>query len=264
MAQTVHPEVQSLEILGVKVHRLTMHEALTRLDALLDENKFHQVVTLGTEMIMHAQADPEYRELVSRADLVVPDSAGVVWASRRTRYPLAERVPGVEMIPRLARLPSGRKPRVFLLGAAPGVADEAARVLRERHGLDVVGSHHGYFQDDQEAVQAVRDAQADILLAALGFPRQEKWMRQHAGVLGVRAGIGVGGSFDVFAGKVQRAPAWMCKMGLEWLYRLLKQPSRFTRMLALPRFMLQVMGSGSRGARPAPEAGARPAPEAGA
>lgn len=253
MAQTVHPEVRSLEILGVKVHRLSMHEALARLDALLDENKFHQVVTLGTEMIMHAQEDAEYRELVAQADLVVPDSAGVVWASRRTGYPLAERVPGVEMIPRLAELPSGRKPRVFLLGAAPGVADEAARVLRERHGLNVVGSYHGYFQDDTEAIEAVRAARPEILLAALGFPRQEKWMRQHAPELGVRAGIGVGGSFDVFAGKVQRAPAWMCNMGLEWLYRLLKQPARCMRMLALPRFMLQVVGSGARGARPVSE-----------
>lgn len=248
MAQTVHPEVQSLEILGVKVHRLSMHEALTRLDALLDENKIHQVVTLGTEMIMHAQQDEEFRRLVQEADLVVPDSAGVVWASRRTRYPLAERVPGVELIPHLAQLPSGRKPRVFLLGAAPGVAERAAEVLQAK-GLNVVGFKDGYFQDDREAIQAVNEAQADILLAALGFPKQEKWVRQHASELKVRAAIGVGGSFDVFAGKVQRAPAWMCNFGLEWLYRLLKQPGRFIRMLALPRFMLQVIQSGSRGAR---------------
>jgi N-acetylglucosaminyldiphosphoundecaprenol N-acetyl-beta-D-mannosaminyltransferase len=253
MAQTVHPEVQSLEILGVKVHRLTMHEALTRLDALLDENKFHQVVTLGTEMIMHAQQDEEYRQLVQQADLVVPDSAGVVWASRRTRYPLAERVPGVEMIPHLAQLPSGRKPRVFLLGASPGVADRAAEVLKEK-GLNVVGVMNGYFQDDREAVQAVSAANADILLAALGFPKQEKWVRRHASELNVRASIGVGGSLDVFAGKVQRAPGWMCRLGLEWLHRLIKEPARFMRMLALPKFMLQVIGSGSRGARPVLEA----------
>ncbi len=249
MAATVHPEVQSLEILGVKVHRLTMHEALTRLDALLDENKFHQVVTLGVEMIMHAQQDSEYRELVNRADLVVPDSAGVVWASRRSGYPLAERVPGVELIPQLATLPSGRKPRLFLLGAAPGVAEAAAAALEQRFGIQVAGTMHGYFQDDQEAIAAVKASGADILLAALGFPRQEKWMQRHGAELGVRAGIGVGGSLDVFAGKVQRAPGWMCSLGLEWFYRLLRQPSRFTRMLAIPRFMLQVVKKGAEGAR---------------
>lgn len=254
MAQTMHPEVQSLEILGVKVHRLSMREALTRLDSLLDENKFHQVVTLGTEMIMYAQTDAAYRELVGQADLVVPDSAGVVWASRRSGYPLAERVPGVEMIPQLAQLPSGRKPRVFLLGAAPGVAEAAAATLQSRFGLNVVGTMHGFFQDDQEAIGAVNAAQPEILLAALGFPRQEMWMRQHAHQLAVRAGIGVGGSFDVFAGRVQRAPAWMCNLGLEWFYRLLKQPARFMRMLAIPRFMVRVLTSGPRGARPLPEA----------
>lgn len=253
MAQTVHPEVQSLEILGVKVHRVSMHEALARLETLLDENKFHQVVTLGTEMIMHAQQDESYRELVRQADLVVPDSAGVVWASKRTRYPLAERVPGVEMIPHLAKLPGGRKPRVFLLGAAPGVAEQAGSAL-EKLGVNVVGTYHGYFKDDAEAVRAVQQANADILLAALGFPRQEIWMRKYGDQLNVRAGIGVGGSFDVFAGKVQRAPSWMCNLGLEWFYRLLKQPARFMRMLAIPRFMGRVLLSGSRGARPAPEA----------
>lgn len=249
MAATVHPEVQSLQILGVKVHRLSMHEALTRLEALLEENKFHQVVTLGVEMIMHAQHDAEYRELVNQADLVVPDSVGVVWASRRSGYPLAERVPGVELIPLLSTLPSGRKPRTFLLGAAPGVAEAAAASLTQRFGLQIAGTMHGYFKDDQEAIGAVKASGADILLAALGFPRQEKWMQRHGSELGVRVGIGVGGSFDVFAGKVQRAPGWMCSLGLEWFYRLLRQPSRFTRMLALPRFMLQVVGQGAEGAR---------------
>ncbi len=249
MAATVHPQVQSLQILGVKVHRLSMHEALTRLDALLDENKFHQVVTLGVEMIMHAQQDADYRELVNQADLVVPDSVGVVWASRRSGYPLAERVPGVELIPRLATLPSGRKPRVFLLGAAPGVAEGAAAALEQRFGLQIAGTMHGYFQDDHEAIEAVKSSGADILLAALGFPRQEKWMQRHGPELGVRVGVGVGGSFDVFAGKVTRAPGWMCSLGLEWLHRLLRQPSRFTRMLALPRFMMQVVSKGAEGAR---------------
>ncbi|MCE7870505.1 WecB/TagA/CpsF family glycosyltransferase [bacterium CPR1] len=249
MAATVHPEVQSLEILGVRVHRLSMHEALTRLESLLDENKFHQVVTLGVEMIMHAQQDAEYRELVNQADLVVPDSAGVVWASRRCAYPLAERVPGVDLIPRLATLPSGRKPRLFLLGASPGVAEAAAAALEQRFGVEVAGTMHGYFKDDQEAIAAVNASRADILLAALGFPRQEKWMQRHAAELGVRVGIGVGGSLDVYAGKVQRAPGWMCSLGLEWFYRLVRQPSRFTRMLAIPRFMLQVVRKGAEGAR---------------
>ncbi|MEW6277046.1 MAG: WecB/TagA/CpsF family glycosyltransferase [Candidatus Eremiobacterota bacterium] len=252
MVATQHPEIAALEILGVKVHRVSMDETVARVEAFLGEKDFHLVVTLGTEMIMRAQQDADYRDLVNRAELVVPDSFGVVWASRRTAYPLAERVPGVDLIPRLTRLPCGRRPRLFLLGGAPGVAEEAARALSDLYGADVAGTLHGYFREDEPVVQAINSSGAEILLAAMGFPRQEVWMARNRHRLNLRVGIGVGGSLDVLSGRVERAPTLFCRLGLEWLYRLLRQPSRFTRMLAIPRFMLQVWRSGPSGARPLP------------
>jgi N-acetylglucosaminyldiphosphoundecaprenol N-acetyl-beta-D-mannosaminyltransferase len=235
-----------VNILGTKVDRVGMGEAVRRVMEFAESRTPHHVITLNAEMIERAQDNPDLRALINAADLVTPDGAGVVWASRCLGRPVPERVTGIDLMLELAGEASRAGRRVFLLGAAPGVADEAAERLRARYpGLNLVGTCHGYFSaaETPAIVERVRDAAADILFVALGAPKQEYWIRDNLGDLGVSVAIGVGGSFDVIAGRVKRAPAWMRKLQLEWLGRLVREPSRFRRMLALPRFALRVVGS---------------------
>ena len=209
------------------------------------------MVTLGTEMVMRAQEDPEFRDLVNGADLVVADGAGLLWAARRCGHGVPERVAGIDLVGRLAERLARAGGALYLLGAAPGVAEEAGRTLRERYpGLAVAGIQDGYFRDDEPVVAAVAASGATVLLAGLGSPRQEAWMRQHQERLGVGVGIGVGGSFDVLSGRKTRAPEWMIRLHLEWFYRLACEPSRLGRMMALPRFMVKIWKSGGRAVGP--------------
>jgi len=244
MSSSTESTPTTLCVLGVKLHAVSMEQAVERVLALAHRPGFHLVVTLGTEMVMRAQNDPEFRELVNGADLVVADGAGLLWAARRCGLSLPERVAGIDLVCRLAETLADSKGSFFLLGAAPGVAEEAARTLCNRYpGLRIAGSQDGFFQEDGPVVQAVAASGARVLLTGLGSPRQERWMRQHQDRLGVGVGIGVGGSFDVLSGRKTRAPGWMIRLHLEWLFRLACEPSRLLRMMALPRFMGRVLGS---------------------
>jgi len=241
----------ALQVLGVRLHPLTMDQALDRIQAMIHEPGFHLVVTLGTEMVMRAQEDAEFRDLVNGADLVVADGAGLLWAARRCGVDLPERVAGIDLVGRLAERMAGTNESLYLLGAAPGVAQQAAATLVQRHpGLGIAGVQDGFFAEDEPVVAAVAASGATALLTGLGSPRQERWMRQHQDRLGVGVGIGVGGSFDVLSGRKTRAPRWMIRLHLEWLYRLACEPSRIGRMLALPRFMLRVLRSRGRAVGP--------------
>lgn len=232
-------------ILGIPLHCVTMDEAVQRIAAMIDEGSFHLVVTLGTEMVMNARTDAAFREVACGADLLVPDTIGVVWAARRQGFTHAVKVAGVELLQALAAEGARRGWRFFLLGGKPGVADEAAARLAARHpGLVIAGTHHGYFHDDAAVVDMISAARPDVLLAALGSPRQETWSRRWGNKMGVAVSMGVGGSFDVLAGRSTRAPRWMIRLGLEWLYRLLREPRRVGRMLVLPRFVLRIVLGG--------------------
>lgn len=233
-----------LSVLGVRWHPVDMDRAVGCIRGFLSEPGFHMVVTLGTEMVMRAQEDASFRQLVNEAELVVPDGVGLVWAARLCGH-RGSKVAGIELVGQLiTRVPEAR---VFLLGAAPGVAETAAARMRELNpSLTIAGCRDGFFQDDQEVIAQIRASGANVLLAGLGCPRQEIWMRKHAEAAGIQVGIGVGGTFDVYAGKLKRAPRWMIRLGLEWLYRLALQPSRWMRMLALPRFALRVLLQGRR------------------
>jgi len=218
-----------------------MSEAVDCIAGFIASRRPHLVITLGTEMVMNARHNEAFRAVASGAELLVPDSIGVVWAARRQGFDV-HRVAGIDMLGALAERGAREGWRFFFLGGQPGVAEEAAARLAARHpGLVIAGIHDGYFKDDGVVVEAVRAARPDVLLAALGSPRQELWCRKNAEALGVPVAIGVGGSFDVIAGRVDRAPAWMRRFGLEWFNRLLRQPSRFVRMLALPKFALTVL-----------------------
>lgn len=233
--------VPTADILGIPMHCLTMGEALDRIGGFIASRAPHLVITLGVEMVMNAQQDAAFREVARQAHLLVPDSIGVVWAARRQGFKV-ERVAGIELLDRLAERGAREGWRFYFLGGKPGVAEEAAdRLLARYPGLVVAGCQDGYFKDDDAVVDRVREARTDVLLAAMGSPRQETWCWRHREALGVPVAIGVGGSFDVLAGRTRRAPKWMRVVGLEWLYRLYREPSRAGRMLALPRFALRVL-----------------------
>lgn len=228
------------EVLDVPVDPLTMAEALARIEAFIAAGGPHHVFTADASGIMRAQEDPELQAIVRQADLITPDGAGVMLATELQGQRLAERVSGCDLVEHLAELSAAKGYRLYLFGAAEGVADAAAAALVERYpGAQIAGTRNGFFNPDDEVkiVQAINRAKPDILLVALGIPKQEKFIRAHFDRLKPAVMIGVGGSFDVISGQLKRAPAWMQKSGLEWLYRLIQEPKRLPRLAALPQFM---------------------------
>ncbi len=229
-----------VNLLGVPVAAVTMEEALDILEHFLSERRTHLVVTSDASALVRAQEDEEFRRIVQNADLVTPDGIGVVWSARLLGLPVYERVPGVELMAKLCERAARKGWRVFLLGARPGIAEKAAQNLQQRyHGLRIVGTHHGYFTPDEEqqVIAQIKAAQPDILFVAFGIPKQEKWIAKHADELNVPLCIGVGGSFDVYAGVVKRAPEWVQRLCLEWLYRTVRDPKRLPRLLAIPKLL---------------------------
>lgn len=236
------------DVLGVAFDNVTMDEAVDRALAMLEEDGPHLVVTPNPEIVQRARKDQEFASILAEADLVIPDGIGVVYASKILGRPLKGRVPGIDFAAALLGRVAATGKRLFLLGAAPGVAEQAAVNLRAAYpGLVVCGAHDGYFKEDGPVVEAIRAAKADIVFVCLGFPKQEKWIAAHGRDAGARLYIGLGGSLDVFAGKVERAPESFQKLGLEWLYRLMKEPSRIGRMAKLPLFLVSAAGARLRG-----------------
>ena len=232
-----------VNILGIRVDAITMTEALNRVETFIRERQTRQVATANAEMVMLAQEDKLLSGILNSADLVLADGAGVVWAAKRLGEGVPERVAGFDLTQELLARAAISGYRIFWLGAAPGIAETAAQKASQHYpGLITVGIHDGYFApEDRTITQMVQEARPDILLCALGVPKQEKWLREHLAQLQVPVSIGIGGTFDVMAGKVKRAPVWMQRAGLEWSYRLIRQPSRLIRMLALPKFALRVL-----------------------
>ncbi|MCR4407042.1 MAG: WecB/TagA/CpsF family glycosyltransferase [Anaerolineae bacterium] len=226
-------------ILGVRVDNVTYEEMLACLDDFVVSGKPHQVATINPEFVMAARHDPEFRAILNTAALCLPDGVGLLWAGCILGCPLRQRVTGSDGIWRIAELAARRGYRLFLLGAAPGVAEEAARRLCDRYPkLIIAGTYAGSpaVEEEDAIVERVRAARADILLVAYGHPRQEKWLARNLARSGAAVGMGVGGALDFVAGVAVRAPRWMRRLGLEWLYRLWREPWRWRRMLALPQF----------------------------
>ena len=235
-----------VEILGVPVAALTMREAVEQAECWMDERRGALIATANAEMIMNATRDEELFEILRSADLVVPDGAGTVWAARHLGYEMPERVAGYDLSQELLRRAPQKNRRVFFFGSAPGVAEKAKQKAEELYpGISVVGVRNGYFssEEEPEIIQEIREAHPDLLLVALGVPKQEKWLKKHKDALDVPVSIGVGGTLDVMAGTMRRAPVWMQKAKLEWLFRALLQPKRAGRLLALPKFVFRVHAS---------------------
>lgn len=231
-----------LQIMGVSFDNVTMEEALERAGMLMEQPGAAYVVTPNAEIVYEAMQDEALCRLLNGADLVLPDGAGVVLASKILKTPLKEKVAGVDFADRLLEVLAKSGGSVYLLGSKPGVAEKAAEnMLRKHPGLSVVGMADGYFEDEAAVVERINAANPDFLFVCLGAPKQEQFMVRHREELKVKLMAGLGGSLDSFAGTVKRAPGWMIRLNLEWLYRLVKEPRRFKRMLRLPKFLWAVI-----------------------
>jgi len=233
-----------ITVLNIMIDVVTMKEAVGRVEQFIDKQKPHLVVTPNAEMIMMANEDNDLAQIINGADLVVPDGAGVVWAARYNDDVMPERVAGYDLVQNLLAQSATRKYRIYMFGGAPGIVNKAKNIAEKRYpGVQIVGIHHGFFteKDEPEIVSNIKACRPDILLVGLGVPRQEKWLLQYSKQIAAPVAIGVGGTFDVMAGTVLRAPLWMQNANLEWLYRLISEPKRAIRMLALPRFVMQVV-----------------------
>ncbi|MGL5207623.1 MAG: WecB/TagA/CpsF family glycosyltransferase [Acidaminococcaceae bacterium] len=237
-------DIPPIRILGVPVHPYKMKDAVDKILERIAEKKKTFVVTANAEIIMMGQSDTEYMSILNKAALVLPDGAGTVWAGRKLGFKVPERVAGYDFFLRLMAEAAQNNLKVFFFGAAPGVAAEAKQKFEILHpGVSIVGCRNGYFKDEDDLtiVEEINHSGAELLFVALGAPKQEKWLSKHQDILKPLLLMGIGGSFDVVAGKMERAPKWMQDASLEWLFRLYKQPSRFRRMLVLPKFVIKVL-----------------------
>ncbi len=233
-----------IPVLNVKIDPVTMNEAVLIVENFIIEQKSRFIATANAEMVMMAQTDTELASILNKADLVIPDGAGVVWAARYKGHSIPERVAGYDLVQELLRKSAQKGYRIYFFGGAPGVAEKAKQWAEQQYqGVCIVGVRDGFFtpEDEPEIINQIKLCKPDILLVALGVPKQEKWLNQNLHHLNIPVSIGVGGTFDVMAGVTIRAPLWMQRANLEWLYRLLSQPQRAVRMLALPRFVLKVL-----------------------
>lgn len=231
-------------ILGVRVDNVNYNQALSLIESFIESRTPHQVVTVNPEFIVAAQSDEDFRTILNASSLALPDGVGLLWAARLLGHPLQERVTGVDTLQRLAALAARKGYRLFLLGAAPGVAVEtAARLCQTYPGVTIVGTHAGSPApaEEDEIVRLIQRARPDILFVAYGAPAQDKWIARNLERLGVPVAMGVGGAFDFISGRAKRAPRWVQRLGLEWLHRLCHQPWRWRRMLALPKFVWLVI-----------------------
>ncbi|MGM0602826.1 MAG: WecB/TagA/CpsF family glycosyltransferase [Bacillota bacterium] len=238
-----------VEILGIKIDRVDMQAAVKEVEVLLKRERESAVkpayiVTPNSEMIAMSVEDEELASILNSADLSTPDGAGVVLAAKIMGTPLIERVAGFDLLIQMIEKFEKKDFSFYFLGSRPGVVDKAAASLKEDYpNLNIAGYHHGYLDRElqEKVIAEINEKDVDLLLVGMGVPLQERFIDKNIENLNVKVAMTVGGSFDVIAGEVNRAPVWMQKAGLEWFYRLMQEPSRFGRMLSLPRFILLVL-----------------------
>jgi N-acetylglucosaminyldiphosphoundecaprenol N-acetyl-beta-D-mannosaminyltransferase len=237
-------QVTKADILGCKIDIITMQQALELLEQLIRTEQRQQIITLNAEIAYKATQDKSLQNIINSARLVTADGIGIVWAAKVMGYEIKERITGVDLLFNLCQLAVEKSWKFYLLGAAPGVADMAAQKLMEAYpGLQIVGTHHGYYKPEEmeKIIIDINRVQPDILLVGMGAPKQEYWIYENKSKLNASIMIGVGGSLDIAAGNKKRAPGFFIKMNLEWLYRLITEPSRIKRQVVLPLFALKVL-----------------------
>ena len=228
------------EILGIQFDNLSREEAKAAGAAMLRSQDFHYAVTPNPEFILAADKDLEFQKILNKADLVLPDGIGVVYSAQILGRPLKGRVAGFDFACDMLDVLDQLGGRLYLLGAKPGVAEEAGRQILETHpNIILCGVHDGYFKDSDPVARQVAEARPDLLFVCLGAPKQEKWIARFGLLTGAKLAIGLGGCLDVFAGNVERAPEKWQKAGMEWAYRLMKEPKRIGRMAKLPLVLVK-------------------------
>ena len=230
-----------IDVLGVGFDNVTMAEAVEQGMALLHSEGSHYVVTPNPEIVEACRENGAARAAVNGADLVLPDGIGIIKGAAMLGTPLKEKTPGIEFAAHMMERMAGEGMSLYLLGAKPGIAEQAAEKLSAQYpGLKIAGTHDGYFKEDGPVEEDIRQSGADCVFVCLGAPKQEFWMAKNGPATGARLLCGLGGSLDVFAGTVERAPKFFCDHGLEWFYRLCKEPKRIGRMMKLPLFLVHV------------------------
>jgi N-acetylglucosaminyldiphosphoundecaprenol N-acetyl-beta-D-mannosaminyltransferase len=228
----------TVNLAGLIVDNVTLAEAVARVEGFIASGHSHLVTTPNPEIIVACQTDPELKEIINNSSLRLPDGISMVVVSRLLGTPLSERVSGIDLMLKLCAVSAVKGYKLFLLGSAPGVAAEAAEKLIALYpGLKIVGAEHGYFAgDDPEVRKKIMHAEPDLLFCGLGGGRQERWLNHHLAELKT-VGLVIGGSLDVISGRKKRAPRWAQLLYIEWLYRLVTEPQRWKRQLALPKFL---------------------------
>lgn len=237
---------QRARVLGMPIDLVTMASALDAIESHLSGHSAQHVVTADSSGLYLQTKDSDLARAYQEAALVTPDSIGVVWAIKRQGYALSDRVSGVELVDQLTELSAKKGYRLFFLGAEPGVAERAAEKMRLKHpGCNIVGTRDGYFKAGDDAIVAseVATYKPDILFVAMGIPRQEKFILKVKETIGAKVSIGVGGSFDVFSGKTKRAPKFIQRVRCEWLWRVILNPRKISKVAALPKFAWAVIRS---------------------
>ena len=250
-----------IKLFKVGIDQVDNQETIQKIEEFVVSKKAHQIVTPDTLAVLLARKDSEYHAILKSADLVTPDGAGILWAATTLNYPLPERVAGRDIIHNICRLAAKKGYSLYLLGSYPGVASEAALNLTKKYpGIKIAGTHHGYFwcedsqncenvksgnddknKEEEKITEEIKEKRPDILLVGMGVPKQEMWISKNLDKLNVPVCIGVGGSFDVLSGRIPRAPLWMQRHGMEWIYRSIKQPNRVFRIFALFYFIWLVI-----------------------
>lgn len=244
--------MEKITILGVPIDCVTMSEATQQASESLEKGQKFFIVTPNSEIVIQANQDEKLLDIIKRSDMTVPDGIGLVIASKIIGKPLTERVTGIDLMENLLQYAHQKRLSVYLLGGKRGIAEEAARKIKEKYpGLIVAGHHHGYFkglhighaghQEELDVLARINEVKPDILFVALGAPKQEYFIDCYMKEIDAKLFMGVGGSFDVYSGQVERAPVFYQKLGLEWLYRGFKEPWRFKRMAVLPKFVIEVL-----------------------
>jgi len=233
-----------VDIAGINIDDITMEQAVERVYEFISSNENHSIYTPNAEIMMDGITNKYLNQVLNTADMLVADGAGVVLASKILGREVTQKVSGVDLVKNLLKSSAKRPIKFFLFGGKPGIADTAnAHILCDYPGARVVGTRNGYFtpEDDEKTIDEINSSGADVLLVCLGAPKQELWIHENKDKLKVKVCLGVGGTLDILAGNVKLAPDFFRNNGLEWLYRLYKEPSRFIRMLRLPKFVLYIL-----------------------
>jgi len=241
--------IDKIEILGVKVNKVNMKEALQVFEDYLDGDTCKAIYTPNPEIVYSAVHNKDLKDLLNKSDLSIPDGMAIVKAASILGTPVEERVTGIDFSRAAIDIAASKNKSIFLLGAKPGVAQQAGENLKkENPNLCVAGARDGYFKekDEDEVVHMINESKADFLLVALGSPKQEQFIFNHKKELNAKVCIGIGGSFDVWSGNIERAPEFFIKHNIEWLYRTMKEPSRIKRVSNIPKFLKLVKKEAKR------------------